>query len=147
MEIALTDHLLRFDPAGAWEVAKGWGDPSLHATHGLYLASVEHGVELHVREQRAGPFALTEAGLVDLLRDQRWASPPFDERVTRHAGVLVVGGTFEAPRSGEVVREWFVTNGRVLANVAMPGARSAVAAALPSAERLVATLRFDPMAT
>jgi len=109
--------------------------------HGVFLRSVAYGVELHVRTQPAGDHELTPRGLLVMLRDQQWASPPFDETTRVVGSLIVVAGTFEMQRD-EVVREFFITDGRSLANAAMPGKRADVAAAAPGAERLVASLRF-----
>jgi hypothetical protein len=45
---------------------------------------------------------------------------------------------------GRLVCEFFVSDGRSVANAALPGTRAEVAAARDAAERLLSTLRFQP---
>ncbi len=111
---------------------------------GLFLRSAEHGVYVNVRAQGASVHPLTTEGLLQLLREQNWASVPFDEWVTTSRGLIVVGGTFETVgMGGEVVLEVFVTDGRSVANLAGPGERAVIAAVTPSVQRLASTLRFE----
>ena len=144
MKVAVAGHAIWLDTANEWSVAKGWDDESIQETHGLYLDSIEHGVQVHVRAQGKGPYPLTKDGLLEMLRDQQWASRPFDETQTIVGALIVVAGTFEMTEKDRIVREWFVTDGHALANVAMPATRERMATVLSSAERLVTTLRFHP---
>jgi hypothetical protein len=145
MRIAVAGHAIVLDAADEWSIAPGWEDPSLQETLGVYLCSFEHGVQLHVRAQGSGPFPLTKDGLIELLHDQQWASRPFDEAHTVDGNMAIVAGTFDMDED-QIIREWFVTDGRSLANVAMPLKRARSSAVLASAERLVSTLRFQPTA-
>lgn len=142
MRVEVAGQSVWLETGGDWVVAPGWEERRLQETHGLYLRSDAHGAELHVRRQGcAGP--LTSAGLRQLLSEQRWASPPYDEACTVDEGRVIVAGTFDMADDDRVVREWYVTDGRSLASVAMPGGRAVLRDALPSAERLVATIRFE----
>jgi hypothetical protein len=111
---------------------------------GIYLRSAEHGIYLNVRAQGAGEHPHTRQGLLDFLREQGWASAPFDEWVVTSGELTAVGATFETEgMGGEVVLEVFVTDGKCVANLAGPGRREIIAAVTPSAQRLVRTLRFE----
>ncbi len=111
---------------------------------GVYLRSAVHGVYLNARAQLAGDHPLTTEGLFALLREQQWASVPFDEWVATDGPLTIVGGTFETlGMGGEVVLEVFATDGRFVANLAGPGERTVIAAVTPSVQRLARSLRFD----
>jgi hypothetical protein len=141
MRIDLPQHRLSLDPSTEWVADEM--DPEALASFGLYLRSAEHGVFLNVRSQESGGHPLTKDGLLGLLREQNWASPPFDEWTSAAGDLITVGGTFETTgMGGEVVLEVFVTDGRSLANIAGPGERAVIAALTPSARRLANTLRF-----
>ncbi|MEO6573963.1 MAG: hypothetical protein ABIP89_09000, partial [Polyangiaceae bacterium] len=119
-------------------------DPAVSAELGIYLRSREHGVYLNVRAEEAGPTRLTVEGLLDVLREQNWASAPFDEWVVTAPPLVIVGGTFETVgMGGEVVLEVFVSDGRSIANLAGPGERAVIAAATPSVQRMAQTIRFE----
>lgn len=139
--ITLPTHHLEVDPGAEW--LADMMAPETVADHGLYLRSVEHGVYLNVRAQRAGGHPLTREGLLALLREQGWASPPFDEWVLTSGPLTIVGGTFETVgMGGELVLEIFATDGQHVANLAGPGPRAVLAAVTPAAQRLASTLRF-----
>ena len=145
MRVDLPSHHLSFDPEGAWLVDEA--DPKTTEALGLYLRSVSHGLYLNVRAQGAGAHPLTADGLRALLREQGWASPPFDEwtlEPNQDSGPnTIVGGTFETVgMGGEVVLEVFVTNGTLVANLAGPGAREVIVAVTPAVKRLAMSLRF-----
>lgn len=141
MRIRVRDHHLSFDPGAAW-IADAM-DPVTEAQLGLYVRSVEHGVYLNVRTQEAGDHALTREGMAALLREQAWASTPFDEWSETTGDLAIAGGTFETiGMGGEVVLEIFVTDGRAVANLAGPGERALIASAAAEARRLARTLRF-----
>lgn len=142
MRIAIPPpHRLSVEPGPEW-IADDM-DPRTVAAHGAYVRSVEHGVYLNVRAQEAGANLLTASGLRALLREQGWASPPFDEWVLDGEPGIVVGGTFETVgMAGEVVLEILVTDGRVVANLAGPGERAVIAAVTASAQRLARSVRF-----
>ena len=141
MRIALPQHRLSLDPSTEWLADEM--DPDALESFGLYLRSVEHGVFLNVRSQEAFGHPLTTEGLAAILREQSWASPPFDEWVFTSSTLAIVGGTFETVgMGGEVVLEVFATDGRSLANLVGPGDRAAIAALIPSVKRLASTLSF-----
>jgi hypothetical protein len=141
MRIELPQHRLSLDPSTEW-VADEMDRAALES-FGLYLRSVEHGVFLNVRSQEPGGHPLTKDGLTAILREQNWASPPFEEWAFTADALTIVGGTFETiGMGGEVVLEVFVTDGVALANLAGPGERAVIAALTPSAIRLASTLRF-----
>lgn len=143
MRITLPEHHVSIDPSAEW-VADAM-EPGTVDRFGLYLRSAELGVYLNVRAQEAGGHPLTSEGLVALLREQSWASAPFDEWVATSGELTVVGGTFETTgMGGEVVLEVFVSDGRAVANLAGPGERAVIAAVTPSVQRLASTLRFVP---
>jgi len=123
------------------DTADEWVTGVSSEIHGVGLRSVAFGIEIHVRTQPPYEHELTQRGLLALLRDQQWASRPFDETTRVVGSLIVVAGTFEM-QGDEVVREFFITDGRSLANAAMPGKRAHVAAAAQAAERLVASIRF-----
>ncbi len=142
MRIAIPEHHLSLDPSSEWVADET--DAEARESYGLYLRSVDYGVYLNVRSQDAGGHALTRDGLSELLRDQNWASPPFDEWSSTLDELVVVGATFETEgMGGEVVLEIFVTDGKRLANLAGPGQRAVIQALAPSARRLARTLRFE----
>jgi hypothetical protein len=139
MKISLAEHHLSVDPDDTWIP-----DPiEPGAEHlGLYLRSTEHGIYLNVREQAPDGHALTQEGLLELLREQTWG-PSIDEWSAAPGSLVLVGGTFEATgMGGEVVLEIFLTDGHRIANLAGPGPRHDVTALRPAAERLAATVRF-----
>jgi hypothetical protein len=141
MRLGLPQHRLSLDPSTDWVADEM--DPEALESFGLYLRSAEHGVFLNVRSQESGGHPLTKDGLLALLREQNWASPPFDEWTEVSSGLTVVGGTFETiGMGGEVVLEVFVTDGRSLANLTGPGERTVIASLVPSAKKLATTLRF-----
>jgi hypothetical protein len=118
--------------------------PEVLELHGMYLRSIEHGVYLNVRAQDSGGHPLTQDGLLALLREQNWASPPFDEWTFTAKALTIVGGTFETTgMGGEVVLEVFATDGSALANLAGPGERTVITALIASVKRLVSTLQFS----
>jgi len=111
---------------------------------GVYFRSKEHGIYLNACALAPGGHPLTTDGLFALLREQGWASAPFDEWSDTAELVSIVGGTFETVgMGGEVVLEIFVTDGRSVANLAGPGKREIIAAVTPAARRLASTLRFE----
>ena len=118
-------------------------DPKVADQLGVYLRSAAYGVYLNVRGQSAGDHPLTAEGLLALLRDQQWASAPFDAWIAADGPLTMVGGTFETVgMGGEVVIEVFATDGRFVANLAGPGERGVIAAVSPSVQRLARSLRF-----
>lgn len=145
MKITLpAPHQLSVEPSAEWVADEM--DPNDLESFGLYLRSIEHGVYVNVRAQEAGAHALTRDGLVALLREQDWASPPFDEWELTSTSLTLVGGTFETVgMGGEVVLEVFVTDGHRVANLASPGDRAVMAAVTPAVQRLARTVRFDAM--
>jgi hypothetical protein len=141
MRISLPAHHFSVEPDDGWVP-----DPiEPGAEHlGLYLRSIEHGVYLNVREQDPGSHALTQEGLLEILREQTWG-PKIDEWAVTAGPLVIVGGTFEAAgMGGEVVLEVFVTDGRRVANLAGPGSRQVIAKLRPAAEHLAGTIRFSP---
>ena len=135
------EHHLSIDPGTEW-VADPMDPAASHL--GVYLQSVEHGVYLNVRAQETGGHSPTREGLVAFLREQDWASAPFDEWATTSGNLTAVGGTFETTgMGGEVVLEVFVTDGHSVANLAGPGDREVIVALTPSVKRLVGTLAFE----
>jgi hypothetical protein len=134
---------LTVETAGEWEIVPGWGDPSVARLQDLVLRSVSHGTTVNVRSQAAGDHELTNAGLLALLRDQQWASRPLDEVSKVVGNLTIVAGTFKMAGEKRLVREFFVTDGRALANAAIVGTSDEIAAVAPSAERLLATAHFN----
>src|SRR4051794_34578620 len=108
MRIEVPEQRLSLDPSTEWVADEM--EPEALASYGLYLRSAEHGVFLNVRTQESGGHPLSKDGLLALLREQNWASPPFDEWTHASGALTVVGGTFETiGMGGEVVLEVFVT--------------------------------------
>lgn len=142
MRVSLPAHHVSVDPSVEW--ISDVMDPKTLDSHGLYLRSIEHGVYFNVRAEAAGPHPLTSEGLMAHLRDQSWASAPFDEWVATSGPLTLVGGTFETVgMGGEVVLEVYVTDGHRIANLVGPGERSVIAAVTPSVQRLAGTIRFE----
>jgi len=142
MTITLGGHRVCIDPSTEWIPDEM--QPATLDQLGLYLRSAEHGVYVNVRAQEPSAHRLTTEGLLALLREQGWASAPFDEWLITSGELIVVGGTFETVgMGGEVVLEVFVTDGRSVANLAAPGERAVIAAVTPSVQRLASTLRFE----
>lgn len=142
MRIPLPTHHLSIEFSADWVPDEM--DPKVAGELGVYLRSVEHGVYFNCRAQSAGDHPLTREGLCALLREQNWASPPFDEWSAAEGPLTIVGGTFETVgMGGEVVLEVFVTDGRFVANLAGPGERRLIAAVTPSVQRLAGSLRFE----
>ena len=141
MRITLPQHHLSVDPSSDWIADEM--DPEAMDRFGLYLRSAEHGVYLNARSQEPGNHPLTKEGLLAILREQNWASPPFDEWTSTPNGLTAVGGSFETVgMGGEVVLEVFATDGRSLVNLAGPGERTVIRALMPAVRRLVNTLQF-----
>ena len=138
MLVAISGHALQLD-AGDWLVEDGWHDAAVQEQHGIYLR--RGGAQLHVRSFNVLE-DLTPKGLLAHLREQKWASRPFEEKTFTVGTLTVVAGTFATHRENELVREFFVTDGRRVANAALTGTRDALADSLASAERVVASIRF-----
>lgn len=99
---------------------------------------------MNVRAQGAADHPLTQDGMSALLREQAWASAPFDAWSETVGELFIAGGTFETTgMGGEVVLEIFVTNGRASANLAGPGKRAQIAAVTAAAARLARSLQFE----
>ena len=83
------------------------------------------------------------ADLRVLLNQQNWASGPVDVD-TWHEGerLFGVGGTFSQRGAPELVREWFVSDGRRLANCAAIGPEEALLAHRGLCDALVRSIRF-----
>ena len=142
MRITLPRHHLSFDPSTEWLPDEA--EPEAAESFGVYVRSTEHGVFFNVRSQEVGGHPLTREGLASLLREQGWASPPFDEWAFTEGPLTIVGGTFETVgMGGEVVLEVFATDGYSLANLVGPGERGVIARATPAVKRLASTLRFE----
>lgn len=143
MRLYVHGHKLSIDPGGDWVIADGWSEAAIQRTHGLYLRSLKNGLQLHLRRQTHHKHALTTDGLRWMLRDQKWASPPFDEETIVVGGLTVVAGTFDRVEAGDTVLEAFIADGIHLANAVMPGARAQVEAAREAALRLACSVRFE----
>ena len=80
------------------------------------------------------------------IAEQHWPGPRFDEETRTEIGVTWAAATWEAPAGGGrawVVREWFITDGRSMANAALVGTcRAAVAAATDAANKLLLSALF-----
>lgn len=111
--------------------------------YGVDVRSKTHLIYLNLRRHGAGDHALDAKGLLGILREQNWASAPFNEWTLKSDGLVAVGGTFDTVgMGGEVVTEIFVTDGTSVANLAGVGERSVMALVTPAAQALVKTLRF-----
>ena len=133
---------LSLDLAEEWVVDET--DPKATDTYGFYLRSVQHGVFLNVRAEDPAGHTLTKDGLLAILRQQSWASAPFDEWTLAEGAIIAIGGTFETVgMGGEVVLEVFATDGQRLVNLVGPGERKVIAALVPSVKRLVEKLRLS----
>lgn len=147
VRISIVGHGLSLDLSSAsgragWILEAQWADPEIQRVHGVYLRNAEHPVQIHVRAHEGkGPF--DAAALRACLAAQAWASPPRHEAVTTPGSLVVAAATFAMVGLPWIVREYFVSDGTRLANVALPGPDAAVEASLEAAERLVGTLRFE----
>jgi hypothetical protein len=142
MEVQVAGHGIALDLGEDWAVGSGWHDAALQATHGIYLSSIAHGLEVHVRSLPVADRELTASGLLELLRSQNWGGLPSDEVTLTNARQISVAGTFTLEGGDQVVREWFATDGRALANAAAVGTRAQLEHARSAVERLFATIRF-----
>jgi hypothetical protein len=127
------------DLGDEWVVSEGCSDPSLQRLHGVYLRHGD-GLQLHV-VRHVGQVPRSVAELRALLRQQNWASAPYDEVIVDDAPIMASALFEMLPR--DIVLEGFVTDGRQCANFAMPGPPDAVIAARSAAERLARSLRFE----
>ncbi|HEX4339166.1 MAG TPA: hypothetical protein VH062_24835 [Polyangiaceae bacterium] len=133
---------LSLDLSEEWVVDET--DPKATDAYGVYLRSVQHGVFLNVRAENPDGHTLTKDGLLAILRQQSWASAPFDEWALAEGALTAIGGTFETVgMGGEVVLEVFATDGKRLVNLVGPGERKVIAALVPSVKRLVEKLRLS----
>jgi hypothetical protein len=140
-------HGLSIELANAWRAEDQ--PPDLVEDFGAYVRSEGTRITLNVRAQSAGDHPRTERGMTAFLREQNWASKPFNawsETVATEDGPLfIAGGSFETVgMGGEVVLEIFATNGSSVANFAGSGERDVMVALTPIAQELARSLRFDP---
>jgi hypothetical protein len=145
MRISLpTNHGFSIDVGTEWVVDEM--DPAASEQLGAYVRSVAHGVYLNVRGQSAGKHPLTSDGMLALLREQNWASAPFDEWSATENGLSIALGTFETvDMNGEVVIEVFITDGKHVANFAGPAERKVARAIMPSVQALAKTVAFSAL--
>ncbi|MEO7112124.1 MAG: hypothetical protein ABI183_16895 [Polyangiaceae bacterium] len=143
MRISLpTSHGFLVDLGTEWVVDEI--DPAASEQLGIYIRSVAHGVYLNVRRQSAGQQPLTPDGMLALLREQNWASAPFDEWSATESGLIIIGGTFETvDMNGEVVIEVFITDGKSVANFVAPAERNVARAVTPLVQALAKTVVFE----
>jgi hypothetical protein len=135
-------HQFSIDPGSDWVADES--DPTAQAQLGIYLRSIAHGLYVNARGEDSANRTTTKDGLFSLLREQNWASKPFDEWSAEANGLVIVGGTFETVgMNGEVVIEVYVSDGRRIANLAGPADRAIVLAATPSIRELAKTIAFD----
>jgi hypothetical protein len=142
MRLELPTTGLALDVGADWMLMEPYDQPSVQEVHGVYLRSVQHGIQIHVRPFSAPGYELTTSGLLRLLHEQNWASQPRDETTTVAGEQVTVAGTFEMVGGRGFVREFFFTDGRSLANAAMPGTLPQINAARTAAERLMASIHF-----
>ncbi len=114
MIVGVAGQRITLDTMDQWAVAEGWEDLGRQEMHGLNLYSAPHGVQIHVRAFETGGHPLTRDGLVNLLHEQQWATPPFDQMQVMLPNLTVVARTFGTRDGDCVVREFFVS--------ALPGA-------------------------
>lgn len=145
MRITIAGHGITLDTADEWVVPSGWQEASLQERHGVYLLSVAHGVQFHVRTSRSLGGDVTVGSLLRELHLQNGSAPPLSVATRVLGSLLLVAGTFPMD-DGRVVCEFFVSDGQSVANAALPGTRAEVAAARDAAERLLSTLQFHPAA-
>lgn len=141
MRIESPPHRLSIDLGAEWGCEPS--DAAAVENFGLYLRSRELGFYLNVRAEPAPAHPLSEAGLAAHLREQGWASPPFDTWTLHQIPLCVVAGTFETTgMNGEVVLEVYATDGAHLVNLVSPAPREIIAAGTAAVQRLVRTLRL-----
>ena len=143
MRLDVPEHHFSIETSDDWVVDEA-ESAEQRATLGIYLRSVAFGLYVNVRQQSVGDHPKTGDGLLAFLREQGWASASFDEWTEIAGCTIAVGGTFEMTpdRSGEVVHEAFVTDGRIVVNLATPGPRAVIEAAIPSVKKLVSAITF-----
>lgn len=139
MRTSLAGNGFSIDLGGEWAVSEGWSDASLQHVHGVYLRH-RAGLQLHVR-RHDGLAPRTIEGLRAMLLEQNWASPPYAEVIVD--GHPKLASALFNMLARDVVLEGFVTDGRGLANFAMPGPSDVVIATRPAAEMLLRSLRFE----
>lgn len=128
---------LSIELGGAWAAPAPEAE-ALGEAHGLYLAHRGTGLALHVR---AWPRAGDEAALVDELRAQQWPQPPL-ALDRRRAGALVVAAATFRYDADRRVREWFISDGRRGANLALLHPDDAPPGVLADCEALADSVRF-----
>jgi hypothetical protein len=138
----IAGHGLSLDPSEDWRIDDPWSDPSVQRDHGVYLTNIAEAVSVHVRGHLSRS-DLDLEGMRSLVREQNWPPPIFDEESDTHDGLTWAAATWDTNERGNVVREYFVTDGRRVANLALVGAPERVLRATPSVTRLVRSLRFD----
>lgn len=141
MRIAIAGQGVSFELGDDWRVEPPWDDALVQRDHGMNLRHVSLGAELHLRGWSLG--TPDPRGMLALIAEQRWPLPRFDEETRAEHGIHWAAATWEAPPW--IVREWFLTDGRSIANAALLGRnRTAVRAAADAANQLLLTARFTP---
>jgi len=136
---------ISIDPGDAWVIPEPWTEPRIQREHGVYFRSVPNELQIHVRQEHCSGCDLTSHGLLEMMRRPRWASSPFDEEVVASGPLIVVAATFEMPPDNGivwVVREYLISDGKHLADAAMPGPRAEVELVRASALRLLGSIVF-----
>lgn len=139
MRIEIAGQGVSFELGNDFRVEPPWNDPAVQREGGMYARHVSLDVEIHLRGWTHGAPDLE--GARNEVAEQSWPPPRLDEEARVDDGLAWAAATWDAPPW--VVREWFVTDGRSMANAALVGkSRAAIAEAKVAAHRLVLSARF-----
>jgi hypothetical protein len=110
------------------------------APHGAYLTHRSIGLSMHVRGwHRCGNAEWLRAE----LHAQNWKGPPFDIVERNLESRNLIGGTFRCPEPGQLVREWFISDGKHSANACLPFPDDTQPTSLAPYEQLLDSIAFD----
>ena len=109
------------------------------APAGIYLSHRSVGLAMNLRGwHRHGDAAWLRAELAA----QNWNGPPFDIVERNVEGRNLIGGTFRCPEPGQLVREWFISDGKRGANACVPFPDDTQPTSLAPYEALLDSIAF-----
>ncbi|MGZ3418845.1 MAG: hypothetical protein ACXWUG_06990 [Polyangiales bacterium] len=143
MRFDVAGHGFSIDPPDDWRLLDPYGAPEIQRQIGVYLRSDARDVEAHVRGAPDRSHRKRDAeAMKELVHRQNWPAPAFDDICVTKDGLTWAAATWDA--NPWIVREYFVTDGTRVANIALIGKeRALVATAAPLVEQLLRTIRFE----